>query len=123
MLWVLFDLPWCHSERADKARRPRQEAEAAERSEPPMVATCRAIVGMAVGLGVEPEDRSRTWKADAEEALKRGRRAHSPLLCHVLCLNRVPGSNKISTEFCGLLLCRLPTWNKAGAFTQSFSVY
>ena len=43
-----------------------------------MVATCRAIVGMAVGLGVEPEDRSRTWKADAEEALKRGRRAHSP---------------------------------------------
>ena len=38
-----------------------------------MVATCRAIVGVAVGQGVEPEDRSRTWKADAEEALKRGR--------------------------------------------------
>ncbi|KAK9822995.1 hypothetical protein WJX81_003933 [Elliptochloris bilobata] len=49
-----------------------KEAEAAERSDPPMVATCRAIVGVAVGQGVEPEDRSRTWKADAEEALKRG---------------------------------------------------
>ena len=63
------------------ARQPAQEAEAAERSEPPMVATCRAIVGMAVGLGVEPEDRSRTWKADAEEALKRGRRAQPTLPC------------------------------------------
>ncbi len=52
-----------------------QEAEAAERSDPPMLATCRALVGVAVALGVEAEDRSRTWKADAEEALKRGRRA------------------------------------------------
>ena len=67
---------------ADDSALARQEAEAAERSEPPMVATCRAIVGMAVGLGVEPEDRSRTWKADAEEALKRGRRAQPALLCH-----------------------------------------
>jgi hypothetical protein len=58
-----------------KAGARAQEAEAAERSDPPMLATCRALVGVAVALGVEAEDRSRTWKADAEEALKRGRRA------------------------------------------------
>ena len=57
------------------ARARAQEAEAAERSDPPMLATCRALVGVAVALGVEAEDRSRTWKADAEEALKRGWRA------------------------------------------------
>ena len=37
-----------------------------------MVATCRAIVAAVIGLGVEEEDRKRTWMADADEALRRG---------------------------------------------------
>lgn len=49
------------------------EAEAAETSTPPMVLTCRAIVKHVIGLGVEEEDRRRTWVGDAEEALARGR--------------------------------------------------
>ena len=43
-----------------------QEAEAAEQASPPMVATCHAIVKAVIGIGVEEEDRKRTWKADAE---------------------------------------------------------
>lgn len=43
-----------------------QEAEAAEQSDPPMVATCRAIVSAVISIGVEEEDRKRTWMADAE---------------------------------------------------------
>jgi hypothetical protein len=42
-----------------------QEAEASEKSQPPMVGTCRAIVKEVVGLGVEEQDRKRTWMADA----------------------------------------------------------
>ena len=42
-----------------------QEAESSEKSQPPMVATCRAIVKEVVGHGVEEEDRKRTWMADA----------------------------------------------------------
>ena len=49
-----------------------QEAEAAERGATPMVATCAAIVSTVVGVGVEDADRSRTWKADAADCLKRG---------------------------------------------------
>lgn len=49
-----------------------KEAEAAERASPPMVQTCRAIVAAVIGLGVEEEDRKRTWMADADEALRRG---------------------------------------------------
>jgi len=49
-----------------------KEAEAAEKSQPPMLATCRAIVAEVVGRGVEEEDRKRTWLADAEECLRRG---------------------------------------------------
>ena len=49
-----------------------KEAEAAERSHPQMIATCRAIVAEVVGVGVEDEDRQRTWLADAEELEKRG---------------------------------------------------
>ena len=37
-----------------------------------MVATCTAIVSTVVGLDVEDADRSRTWKGDAAECLKRG---------------------------------------------------
>lgn len=43
-----------------------QEAEAAEQANPPMVATCQAIVKAVIDIGVEEEDRKRTWKADAE---------------------------------------------------------
>ena len=49
-----------------------QEAEAAERAQPPMVMTCKGIVEAVVGLDVEEEDRKRTWKADAEACLHRG---------------------------------------------------
>ena len=49
-----------------------QEAEACERLDPPMIATCQALVSTVIGLGVEPEDRKRTWMADADELLKRG---------------------------------------------------
>ena len=49
-----------------------KEAEAAERSTPPMVLTCAAIVAAVAGLGVEPEDRRRTWLADADEMARRG---------------------------------------------------
>ena len=49
-----------------------KEAEAAERGSPPATATCKAIVAEVVGVGVEDEDRQRTWLADAEELEKRG---------------------------------------------------
>ncbi|CAM6093470.1 unnamed protein product [Calypogeia fissa] len=47
-----------------------KEAEAAERAG--SVATCRAIIRSTVGIGVEEEDRKRTWVADADETRKRG---------------------------------------------------
>lgn len=37
-----------------------------------MIATCQALVKEVIGLGVEEEDRKRTWMADADEVLKRG---------------------------------------------------
>jgi pre-mRNA-processing factor 6 len=49
-----------------------KEAEAAERANPPMGATCRAIVSEVVGIGVEDEDRQLTWLADAEELQRKG---------------------------------------------------
>lgn len=49
-----------------------QEAEAAERSQPPMIATCQACVKAVIERGIEQEDRKRTWMADADEAIKRG---------------------------------------------------
>ncbi|CAD7703919.1 unnamed protein product, partial [Ostreobium quekettii] len=49
-----------------------KEAENAERANPPMLATCAAIVEGVVALGVEEEDRQRTWLADAEECERRG---------------------------------------------------
>ncbi|CAA0828704.1 Protein STABILIZED1 [Striga hermonthica] len=47
-----------------------KEVEAVERGS--YVATCRAIICCTVGIGVEEEDRKRTWVADAEECEKRG---------------------------------------------------
>ncbi|GMH38698.1 hypothetical protein BSKO_06582 [Bryopsis sp. KO-2023] len=49
-----------------------REAENAERANPPMVSTSAAIVEEVIGLGVEEEDRQRTWMADAEESERRG---------------------------------------------------
>jgi pre-mRNA-processing factor 6 len=37
-----------------------------------MVVTCRALVRAVIALGVEEEDRKRTWMGDADECLKRG---------------------------------------------------
>jgi len=48
-----------------------KEAEIAEKAEPPSIATCQAIVKATIGEGVEEEDKKRTWKADAEECMKR----------------------------------------------------
>eukprot|EP00897_Mesotaenium_endlicherianum_P009105 jgi/Mesen1/8222/ME000442S07492 len=47
-----------------------REAEAAERAG--SVATCQALVEHTAGVGVEEEDRKRTWMADADECRKRG---------------------------------------------------
>jgi len=47
-----------------------KEAEAAERAG--SVVTCQAIVNTTIGVGVEEEDRKRTWVADADECKKRG---------------------------------------------------
>ena len=44
----------------------------AEKSEPPMVETCREIIKNVVWIGVEEEDLKRTWLADAEDTEKRG---------------------------------------------------
>lgn len=49
-----------------------KEAENAERTQPPMVATCRAIVKAVCGLGVDAADLEATLVADAEECAKRG---------------------------------------------------
>ena len=49
-----------------------EEARLAEARDPPLVATCRAIVTAVVGKGVEMEDRENTWVADAEEAARAG---------------------------------------------------
>ena len=57
---------------SDNQPDPMQQAEEAEKTQPPMVATCRAIVEAVVELDVEEEDRKRTWKADAEAAATRG---------------------------------------------------
>ena len=46
-----------------------EEAESAEKAGAPL--TCAAIVQNAIGLGVEDEDRQRTWADDAKNALKR----------------------------------------------------
>ncbi|TXG67669.1 hypothetical protein EZV62_008944 [Acer yangbiense] len=46
-----------------------KEAEAAEKAG--FVVTCQAIISNTIGIGVEEEDRKRTWVADAEECKKR----------------------------------------------------
>lgn len=45
-------------------------AESAEKSEPPMVETCKAIVSQIIDLDVEEEDQKRTWLGDADECIK-----------------------------------------------------
>lgn len=47
-------------------------AEVAERSDPSMPATCRAIIATVIGVDVDDEDKKRTWVADAEECVKNG---------------------------------------------------
>lgn len=71
-----------------------QEAEAAERGASPMTATCRAIVGAVVGLGVDQEDRKRTWMADADEALRRGS-VHTARAILVHARTKFPGKKSI----------------------------
>ncbi|EFJ11221.1 hypothetical protein SELMODRAFT_126445 [Selaginella moellendorffii] len=60
-----------------------KEAEAAERAA--AAGTCAAIVRRTIGVGVEEEDKKRTWVADAEECLKRGSVATArAIFAHVL---------------------------------------
>ncbi|BFG40803.1 hypothetical protein CerSpe_270770 [Prunus speciosa] len=47
-----------------------KEAEAAERAGSIMI--CQAIIRSAIGIGVEEEDRKRTWVSDAEDFMKKG---------------------------------------------------
>ncbi|RLN63782.1 hypothetical protein BBP00_00003863 [Phytophthora kernoviae] len=47
-----------------------KEAEACEQAEAPL--TCAAIVRASLDVGVEPEDRKRTWMDDAENSISRG---------------------------------------------------
>ncbi|KAE9049630.1 hypothetical protein PR003_g3093 [Phytophthora rubi] len=47
-----------------------KEAEACEQAEAPL--TCAAIVRASLDVGVEPEDRKRTWMDDAENSINRG---------------------------------------------------
>ncbi|KAH7528301.1 hypothetical protein FEM48_Zijuj05G0058200 [Ziziphus jujuba var. spinosa] len=47
-----------------------KDAESAERAV--SIATCREIINNTIGIGVEDEDRKRTWVADAEECTKNG---------------------------------------------------
>jgi pre-mRNA-processing factor 6 len=49
-----------------------KEAETSEKNMPKMIGTCQAIVKAVVELGIEDQDKKRTWIADAEECLKRG---------------------------------------------------
>lgn len=47
-----------------------QEAEACEQADAPL--TCAAIVHASLDIGVDPEDRKRTWMDDAENSISRG---------------------------------------------------
>ncbi|KAL4171204.1 hypothetical protein KRP22_009302 [Phytophthora ramorum] len=47
-----------------------KEAEACEQADAPL--TCAAIVRASLDVGVEPEDRKRTWMDDAENSINRG---------------------------------------------------
>lgn len=47
-----------------------KEAEACEQADAPL--TCSAIVRACIDVGVEPEDRKRTWMDDAENSISRG---------------------------------------------------
>jgi pre-mRNA-processing factor 6 len=48
-----------------------KEAETSEKHKPKMISTCRALVKAVVELGIEDQDKKRTWVADAEECLKK----------------------------------------------------
>jgi pre-mRNA-processing factor 6 len=47
-----------------------QEAEACEQADAPL--TCTAVVHASLDIGVDPEDRKRTWMDDAENSMSRG---------------------------------------------------
>lgn len=81
------------------------EAEAAEHLDPPMEATCRAIVAQLVGYGIEEEDREPTWLADAEEAAKR-RSAVTARAIFAHALETFPGKTHV--------------WRRAAELEKSF---
>ncbi|KAJ0978125.1 hypothetical protein J5N97_013599 [Dioscorea zingiberensis] len=47
-----------------------KEVEAAERAG--LIVTCQVIIKKTIAIGVEEEDRKRTWVTDAKECMKRG---------------------------------------------------
>ncbi|PSC71481.1 STABILIZED1-like [Micractinium conductrix] len=71
-----------------------KEAESSEKSHPPHLATCRAIVKEVVGHGVEEEDRKRTSMADAEECMRRGS-AETARAIYAHALSVFPGKKSI----------------------------
>ncbi|GBF98664.1 hypothetical protein Rsub_11658 [Raphidocelis subcapitata] len=73
------------------------EAESAERASPPMTATCASIVRDVIGLGVEDEDRRRTWMADADEMGRKGSVETARAIYEVL-QSTFPGKEEVWRE-------------------------
>merc|ERR1712066_15176 len=48
-----------------------KEAEISEKTQPPMIHTCRAIINAVAGIGIKEKDQKQTWLIDAEECLKK----------------------------------------------------
>lgn len=59
-----------------------------------MNVTCRSIVKEVIGLGVEEEDRKRTWMGDAEECMKRGS-IETARAMYAVALQHFPGKPSI----------------------------
>ncbi|KAK9809995.1 hypothetical protein WJX72_003070 [[Myrmecia] bisecta] len=78
-----------------------KEAEAAERSQPPMITTCQVIVKLVIGMGIEEEDRKRTWKADAEEMSKHGS-VETARAIYVHALSVFPGKKSLWRRYAQL---------------------
>jgi pre-mRNA-processing factor 6 len=76
-----------------------REAEAAEKAGSPL--TCQAIVRATVHMGVEDEDRYRTWTDDAESALQRGA-VETARAIYAYALQAFPGKRALWSKACDL---------------------
>jgi len=76
-----------------------REAEACERAGSPL--TCQAIVRATIHMGVEDEDRYRTWTDDAESALQRGA-VETARAILAYALQTFPGKRALWSKGCDL---------------------